>query len=460
MKILLLQPAKAASAIGGDDISLFEPLALEYVAAGVAGSHEVRILDLRVEPDLAAALDAFRPDVVGVTAYTVHVNPALALCRAVKDRAPGALVVAGGHHATVWPRDFAVEAVDLVVRGEGVAAFQEIVARKEAGEGLEGIAGVCHRDGGGDWVMSDPRPAVDLDSLPLPARHLTAPYRGGYFSEWMRPLASICTSKGCPHRCTFCAQWKLSGGRYLRRDPEAIVAELATIAEPYVFFADDESLYDVARMRRLAELIRAAGIKKKYFLYARSETIVKAPDLLELWRDVGLERVFVGLEFFRETDMDSVRKGSTVADNEQAIRLMRSMGIEIYASFIVRPEYTREDFAEFRRYVRGLKLNFATFSVLTPLPGTDLYQEVQDRMIDRDYDHVDFTHTLLPTALPLKDFYEECARLYEGSIPMANQLALLRKIPLRDVPRLSAIGKQFRRRLREAYRDQEATVLP
>ncbi len=207
-------------------------------------------------------------------------------------------------------------------------------------------------------------------------------------------------------------------------------------------------------MRRLAELIREAGITKRYFLYARSETIVRAPELLELWHAVGLERVFVGLEFFRESDLEYVHKGSTVADNEKAIAILKTLGIDIYASFIIRPEFTRDDFRAFRRYVRSLKLSFATFSVLTPLPGTDLYDEVKDQIIDHNYDHVDFVHTLLPTALPPKDFYAECSRLYERSLPLSSRMSLLRRIPLRDLPALQSTGTRFRRRLRAAYLDQ------
>jgi radical SAM superfamily enzyme YgiQ (UPF0313 family) len=453
VNVLLLQPAKAASTIGGDDVSMFEPLALEYLAAGIADDHDVRILDLRIDPDLDRVLATFRPDVVGITGYTVHVNPIKALCRRLKAWRSDVLTVVGGHHATVWPHDFASPFVDLTVRGEGVGPFREIVSRLERGQGYEDIVGVC-RESDGSFLIGEPAPITDLDSMPVPARHLTSTYRGRYFSEWMRPLASIRTSKGCPHRCNFCAQWKLAGGRYLRRSPEAVVEELAQIEEPYVFFADDESLCDTARMSRLAELIREAGITKRYFLYARSETIVRTPELLRLWRTVGLERVFVGLEFFRECDLEYVRKGSTVADNDKAIAILKTMGLEIYASFIVRPEFTRDDFKAFRRYVRSLKLNFATFAVLTPLPGTDLYDEVQDRIIDHDYDHVDFVHTLLPTALPPKEFYAECCRLYERSLPLSSRLSLVRKIPLRELPGLQATGSRFRRRLRTAYRDQ------
>jgi hopanoid C-3 methylase len=454
VNILLLQPAKAPSTIGGDDISIFEPLALEYLAAGLVPDHDVRILDMRLDPDLERVLASFEPEVVGLTGYTVHVNPVKALCERVKAWRPETLTVVGGHHATVWPQDFDSPQVDLVVRGEGIGALREIVSRWEGRRTYEGIAGVCRRIDG-RFVVSEPAPIADLDSVPLPARDLTASYRSRYFSEWMRPLASIRTSKGCPHRCNFCAQWKLSGGRYLRRSPESVVAELAGIEEPWVFFADDESLHDTPRMRRLAELIREAGIAKRYFLYARSETIVRAPELIELWRAVGLERVFVGLEFFRQSDLEYVRKGSTVSDNERAIAILKALGIDIYASFIIRPEFTRDDFAAFRRYVRSLKLNFATFSVLTPLPGTDLHTEVADQIVDHDYDHVDFVHTLLPTALPLKEFYAECSRLYERSLPLSSRLSLVRKIPLRDLPGLQATGTRFRRQLRTAYRDRQ-----
>ena len=225
----------------------------------------------------------------------------------------------------------------------------------------------------GRLVKADYAPATDLDIFPFPERSLTAEYRKHYYSEWMRPLASIRTSKGCPFRCSFCALWKIAGGRYLKRDPAKIVEELAGIDEEYVFFADDESLVDVRRMKTLARLIKEAGLRKKYFLYGRSDTITKNPDLLEQWRDVGLQRVFVGLEFFREQDLEFIRKGSTLDDNKRAVRILQDLDIDIYASFIVRPEFTHQDFAAFHQYCRDLDLTFASFAVLTPLPGTDFY---------------------------------------------------------------------------------------
>jgi radical SAM superfamily enzyme YgiQ (UPF0313 family) len=269
----------------------------------------------------------------------------------------------------------------------------------------------------------------------------------------MKPLASIRTSKGCPHRCNFCALWKLAGGRYFRRAPERIVQELSVIEEPFVFFADDESLIDAPRMMNLARQIRQAGIRKRYFLYGRSDTIARHPELIEVWKDIGLERVFIGFESFRDEDLQAIRKGSTTGDNAQAAKILRSFGVDIYASFIIRPDFGKSDFAALRDYCRALDLPFASFAVLTPLPGTDLYASVRERMISHEFAFFDFIHTLLPTSLPLVEFYEEYYRLYRTAVPFRNAMAFLWKYRLREIPGLLAKSYRIYNQIRSAYRD-------
>lgn len=454
MKILLVEPAKAPGTIGGDDVFLYEPLALEYLAAGVCKNHEVKILDLRLEKNLQQILEGFSPDVVGVTSYTVHVNTVRSLCDRIKTWNPEVLTVVGGHHATVAPRDFLSPTIDLIVLGEGVFVFKEIVERFERGRSFDGVPGLAFARNGG-LGRTEPRPVDDLDAFPFPARELTGKYRHRYYSEWMKPLASMRTSKGCPYRCSFCALWKISGGRYLRREPSQVIEELATISEDYVFFADDESLVDVARMQTMASTIKEAGLQKQYFLYGRSDTIARNPKLLEQWREIGLQRVFVGLEFFRDQDLTYIRKGSTLRDNESAVRILQALDIEIYASFIVRPIFTREDFAALRQYCRDLGLTFATFAVLTPLPGTDLYEEMESQLITQNYDYFDFLHTVLPTELPLKEFYREYAGLFTSAIPLTRQARTLRRFSWSEV--LPTMIKSVRvvNRVRRAHLDYE-----
>jgi hopanoid C-3 methylase len=435
MKILLIQPAKPEKALGGEDFSIFEPLALEYLAAGVAGDHEVRILDMRLDPNLDAVLCDYQPEVVGITSYTVHVNTVKRLFEKIKEFNPAIVTLVGGHHATVMPEDFYTSYIDAIVVGEGVFAFQEVVERIEKKLPLGTIPGAVSLENGVVLIDQGDQ-GLDLDAYPFPKRELTAAYRGSYFSEWMRPLASIRTSKGCHFKCQFCALWKLTGGRYLTRKPERIVAELATIAEKYVFFADDESLLDTERMRVLADLIEKAGINKRYFLYGRSDTIARHPELLEQWKKIGLERVFVGLECIRDADLKLIRKGSTVANNVSAVQILKGFGLDIWPMFMVRPEFDRRDFADLRKYCRELDLDFIGFSVLTPLPGTDLYHEVKEQLITANYDYFDFFHTLLPTKLPVPDFYRELATLFKRSRSLKNQIKLMRKYRLRELPSL------------------------
>lgn len=452
MKILLIEPPKSPLTIGGEDIFLYEPLALEYLAAGVSDKHDVTILDLRLEKDLKRVFNNFHPDIVGISSYTVHVNTVKRLFEEIKGWNPNILTVVGGHHATVAPEDFKTPFIDLIVKGEGVFAFNKIVERYDIGEDFDGIPGVAFSRGD-RLIMTDNDIIEDLDILPFPDRKLTAKHRRHYYSEWMKPLASIRTSKGCPNRCSFCALWKLAGGRYLKRKPEKVIEELAGIAEDFVFFADDESLVDAKRMQALAKLIKESGIKKQYFLYARSDTIVKNQNLLALWREIGLIRVFVGFEFFRDEDLNYINKGSMAQDNETAVKILQNLGIEIYASFIVRPEFNREDFAAFGNYCRSLELNFASFSVLTPLPGTDLYEEVKDQMITHNYDLFDFIHTLLPTTLSMKDFYEEYYKLFKNAISFKNSISLLKKYPLKEIIPTLVKSYQVLKKLRTAYKD-------
>ena len=452
MRVLLIEPSKSPISMAGEDVFLFEPLALEYVAAGVSSDHEVRILDQRIDDSVEETMADFHPHVVGITGYTVHVNRMKLLAERARTASPEILTVVGGHHATVAPHDFDSPFIDVVVVGDGVRSFRELVRRFEEGESFDEIPGAWVRDGG--VLQEGAAPEIcDLDDLPFPDRSLTASYRHAYYSEYMQPLASIRTSKGCPFRCNFCALWKIAGGKYLKRKPEKIVEELAGIDEEFVFFADDESLVDVPRMKRLAELIWDAGLHKRYFLYGRSDTISKHPDLLAMWRDIGLERVFIGLEFFRDSDLEFINKGSTTDNNLAAVRVMQDLGIDIYASFIVRPEFTVDDFTEFRNYCRSLGIGFASFAVLTPLPGTDLYDEVQDRLLTREPEYFDFIHTVLPTALPLEEFYEQLYKLYTKSIPVRKVFAFMSKFRLRDVPASLAKFQRWSKRLRTLHTD-------
>lgn len=420
MKVLLIQPPSVDPLT--DQIFLFEPLAMEYLGAGLQeDGHAVFLLDARIDPNYEAACRQFQPDVIGLTAFTSHVTIVTAIAASCKSINPGVLIVVGGHHATVQPADFNDTHIDAVVIGEGVFTLREIVRAWETGGEITAISGAAV-PGRNGMTFGPPRTYTNLDNLPFPDRSLTAAYRTHYFSEWFKPLASIRTSLGCTGRCTFCSLWKITGGAYLRRDPGKIVEELRTITEANVFFCDDESMCDVQRMNRLADLIAAAGIRKQYFLYGRVDTIVKHPDLFAKWARIGLSQVFVGMEDFSDKRLTAMNKGITSAQQAEAVAILDKLGIMMYASYMVDPAFTREDFIALKVYVRKMKHTFASFTVLTPLPGTELFAAREGDLLSRKPELFDMLHALLPTALPMQEFYKELAKLWTKAVPLHRAL--------------------------------------
>lgn len=431
MKVLLIQPPSHNPLI--DQFFLFEPLAMEYLGAGLQlDGHTVEVLDARLEPNIEEVCRRFQPDMVGLTGFTSHVNIIKDIATRLKTICPALFVVVGGHHATVQPADFNVPDIDLVVIGEGVFTLREIAVALQAGTRLSEIKGIAV-PGPEGMVFSAPRPYTDLNDLPFPDRSLTARHRQHYFSEWFKPLASVRTSMGCTARCNFCALWSITGGKYLRRDPAAVVAELKSIAEPNVFFCDDESMCDAKRMDRLADLIREAGIKKNYFLYGRVDTIIKYPELFAKWAKIGLAQVFVGMEDFSDQRLKTMNKGITTAQQGQAVKILDGLGIMMYASYMVNPDYSREDFRHLLAYVRRLKHKYATFTVMTPLPGTKLYSERYVEILSHKPELYDMVHALLPTTLPLAEFHQEMANLWAKAVPFYRIIPTLARFGLQGM---------------------------
>ncbi len=416
MKVLLIYPQSVPGVIGAGVFYMTEPIALETIAAPLAG-HDVRILDMRLDGGLDEAVLEFDPDVVGVTALTVETYKASAALRRVKELKPGALTIAGGQHATFMPGDFNLPWVDLVCIGDGIHTLREVVEAAGAGGGFSGIPGLAV-PGERGLSFTPPRGIhADLDTLPIPARSLTAKYRSGYFRGTWKPYASMTTSRGCPFRCKFCAVWKAENGRYRTRSPGKVMEELATLAEPYVSISDDNFLHDIRRADEIAGMILKAGISKKFKLVGRADTIVKHPEIVRRWREAGMEIMLVGFEAFRDSDLEALNKKTTAAQNREAIRILHAEGVTVSAHFIVQQDFSEDDFRALGDFVEENGLKQPVFCILTPLPGTDLYEEVKDRITTRNLELFDLTHTVLPTALPLDRFYE----LYIGLFKRAYQ---------------------------------------
>lgn len=418
MKVLIVQPATNPKVLGGDLIFKTEPLWGEYLASAVQENHDVEILDMRMGGNFQETLERFRPDVIAMTAFTVDVNSVKKLSQIAKSFNPEILIVVGGYHASLAPNDFNDRNIDVIVIGEGIFTFRDVVEAFEKGAGFSSITGIAFRSEN-DLIKNEPRPWPHLDSYNFPNRTLTAQYRKEYFDKWMKPLATIRGSYSCPFRCDFCCLWPMTNSKYLSRTPESFVLELKTIQEENIFFSDDEALIDMERMSKIADLIKKEGIRKQYFFMTRSTSVRKRPDIIEKWAEIGLKRVLLGLESPRERDLVDFRKDATLDDNNQAISILKQNNIEINSMFVVAQDYDKKDFENLSEYVKTQGLEMPIFCILTPFPGTPLYEKTKNKIIVDDYDLWDLLHTVLPTTrLSLKEFYLEFAKLYGGLEPL------------------------------------------
>jgi radical SAM superfamily enzyme YgiQ (UPF0313 family) len=440
MKVLFVQPRTNPHVWGGDAIFVIEPLWAEYLGAGVKSRHDTRLLDMRLEEvSFEATLRDFRPDIVAMTAYTVDVNTIKDLAKRARDFDPSIRVVLGGYFANKNADQLLAAGIDVVVPGEGVNTFRELIdtwqdrGRQADLRNIAGLAFPVDRQVHATPVRTWP----SLDSYPFPDRRLSAHIRGRYFDRWMKPVASLMSSYSCPFRCEFCCLWPTTAGKYLSRSPESLLAEIATIEEDYVWFTDDEAFIDGPRMESLARLLEANGIRKQYFFMTRSDSIRRNSHRFELWARAGLKRVMVGFESIRGQDLLTFNKEATVSDNDEAIAILQHNGLDINSNFVLTQDYQPVDFANLQRYVEAKDLSFPLYFILTPFPGTVLYERVRKDIFLHNYDFYDLLHTVLPTAMPLRDFYACFSRLYGAVEPLRRGILeygeALDKVVVRNV---------------------------
>jgi len=438
VRILLVKPrARLGTVRGLEAFQLLEPIELGYLAAAVGDDHTVRILDLRLHRRhgraFTAALERFRPDVVGFTGYSHEASAVKALAGVVRASIPDAFIVVGGHHATVAPKDLDVPQIDAVVRGEGCGPFRALVDALANGADVEGIPHVLRPGEGWDAEAATAWPTFpDPATLPVPRRDLWDPasYRSVWAAEqmpaWERifpPVSMVRASWGCRMKCTFCVVPFLCGGEHRPRPADWVAEEIAGAPADHIYFCDDENFIDEEFALELADALERRGVRKRYFAWTRATTVLRSPELFRRWRAIGLDAAFLGFEFTDDTTLREHKKATSVRANEQALDRLRELGVAVHAAFMLQPEFTEAQFGALREYVRRLPPAQCSFTVCTPSPGTPDYEATRAEMwVDNPYDLHDCMHPLTPTTLPLRRF----AELY------AEQVAEgVRKTPLR-----------------------------
>ena len=427
MKVLLIRPPVPPQTIGLSNVMICEPLELEYLAAGV-DDDEVQILDLIIERGLEKRLREFSPDVVGLSCYITGVNEVIKICRLVKRWNRDCLTVVGGVHASVAPEDFADPSVDSIALGDGTALMPRLLDAWGNGRKLEGLPGIAIPSGEGKVYVTREAPYMTApDYLPHPRRDLTAHLRHRYYYLFHQPVATMKTTWGCWYDCSFCMTWAVTGGTVFSRSAESIVREIESIKEPEIYIVDDIFLINSPRLREIAHLLRTNGIHKHFLVYGRADYIADNEDVIREWSEVGLRAVIVGLEAATSEELGQVGKKVTADQNRLCVEVLRRNGVDIYASLIPQPWYRRKDWERLYAYIEKLGIYYVNISPLTPLPGSAMFSEYEDRITvpRRAHPLWDLTHVVLPTQDTLKDYYRQLLRLYARTVLSVRRAARL-----------------------------------
>jgi hopanoid C-3 methylase len=395
-----------------------EPLGLELVAAAARrAGHQVRLIDLQVEDHRAyfRAIERWRPDIVAFSCnYLANVPEIVDLAKATKARFPGIFICVGGHSASFTADAIIAHgegAIDCVLKGEGEAAMPLLLAAVEAGHDPATVPGAVTAAGQG------PPPGFvhSLDEL-SPARDLLR-HRRKYFIGTLDPCASIEFSRGCPWDCSFCSAWTFYGRSYRLVSTERVVEDLRSIREPGIFIVDDVAFIHERHGIEIGEAIARAGIRKKYYLETRGDVLLRNKEAFRLWRRLGLKTMFLGLEAIDEEGLKKYRKRVTLDRNFEAVEFARSLGINVAVNLIADPDWDHERFRIVRDWCLEMP-DVINISVNTPYPGTESWITDGRRLETRDYRLFDIQHAVLPTKLPLDEFYQEL---------VTTQRAIMRK---------------------------------
>lgn len=397
MKILLLRPYSVV--FTKPYFTSKPPLNLACLSAYMKHQgHEVKIQDYSLSPDhssLREILNSYKPDLIGINAYTPNVLDGFELAVAIKAVYPGKPVVMGGPHSTSMPEETleACSALDYIVIGEGEATFLDLCVTLQKKADVCKVSGICYRFNG-SVVRSEPRPLIeDLDSLPFPDRESIAHYyrETRMFDHNLKlPLSQIMdviTSRGCTDFCTFCTVHRAYAekGRSLRlRSAANVLSEISQAREKFgvkhVSFLDDSFTIKRDRINTIIH-----GLKDMDLTW-NCDTRVNLVDR-ELIHDMvrcGCKKISIGVESGSQKVLKLINKNISLDQVRRVFGWCHEAKLEtIEANFLVgsHPDETIEDVDLTRRFIKELRPQKLLASVIVPFPGTKVREQMLERKL-------------------------------------------------------------------------------
>jgi radical SAM superfamily enzyme YgiQ (UPF0313 family) len=382
MRILLIDPCTTpAVAARKRGIGRFPQVSLQYIAALTPAEHEVSIVEEETQPiDLNAECD-----LVGITCMTATAPRAYALADELRRR--GRKVVLGGVHPTVLPEEAAAHA-DAVVIGEAEPVWATLLA-----DAARGALQPVYRSNN-EWA---------LDDYPTPRRELS-------HSRAVLGLTPAVTSRGCPYACDFCCVRNVFGRAIRHVSVERVMDDIDRSGASRVMFLDDNIVGDPRYADQLFTALEGRGIQ---WVGQASVSFVRNEQLLKKAARSGCKGLFIGLESVSETKMARMQKSmKSLAETEAAIRRITQAGILFHASIVFGFDDDEPSiFDQTLEFMYRTSMSSATFNILTPYPGTVLFDQFRSegRLLTTDwssYDHC--TPTFMPRNMTIEQLTEGC----------------------------------------------------
>ncbi len=368
-------------------INYWQPLGTLYVAAMLEREgHEVVFLNgaFMTEEEILKHLLDFRPHLIGLYSTTFGWPGARGMASLLRVHFRDAFIVVGGPYPTAAGRRCLEEsdALDAVVCGEAEYPMAMLSRCLEEDRDLHRVKGLIWRHA--DGIVENPPAELpeDLDSLPLPARHLLGEperYLPPPATYRRKPVAVVITSRGCNRRCIFCFQ--MDPRRRVRyRSIDNVIDELKLLkTQGYreIKFIDDSFAHDRQRALELARRMKAERLDFTWFCSLCAHQVDR--ELIRAFRDAGCWAVLIGGESGVQRNLNALRKGITVEQIKRAVRMAKEEGLVVHVPFLIGiPGQTREDILRTVEFACEIDPDIVNFHCLTPFPGTELYERASE----------------------------------------------------------------------------------
>lgn len=400
MKILLINPPRFNEIIGNNPTIIEEergynpPLGLLYIASYIQkySNHEISIIDSQVERldyhSLKASIVSEKPDIVGITAMTMTLIDVIKTARIVKEVNDAIRIVLGGPHVNLFPNEtIRIESIDYLVLGEGEEAFNDLTKAIDLNCEMEKIPGIVFKKNG-QVINTGARPNIkNLDGLPFPARRLV-PYEK-YSSLLFKgnAVTTVFTSRGCPFRCSFCDRPHL-GKVFRARSAQNVADELEACVQVGIhkfLFYDDTFTVNRKRVIDICKEIVKRRLNISWDIRARVDTVDE--EMIMHLKKAGCQGIHYGIEAGTEKVLKILNKGISIDHARKVFSLTRKYKIPILAYFMIgNPKETLDDIHTTFKVMKSLKPDYVHITILTPFPGTKIYQDgLEQGVIKKDY---------------------------------------------------------------------------